>query len=295
MKVLDLEAVQTFVLLASLENFTRTAEATGTTQSAVSLKLKRLESFLGRKLLARTPRSVRLTAHGEAFLQRANELLAANQRALSAVVSPSYRLRLGVSDHVAGPELPALLAQLNTADPALTLEVRIGLSRELLELFDKGELDGAVVRHERGHRGGEVLIQDEYGWFAAPRFQRTENEPLRLANLAPPCGVRAMAIHALDSARIRWTEVFVGGGVAAVAAAVGAGLATAALARRIAPSGCIDVGAKLGLPRLPHTRIVLYSRVGDPRRRVAFRVISAVFRGTAQAGVLPGASERLLT
>ena len=278
MKVLDLDAVQTFVLLASLENFTRTAEATGTTQSAVSLKLKRLEALLGRTLLARTPRSVRLTAHGEAFLQRANELLAANQRALSAVAEPAYRLRLGISDHVAGPELAALLARLNAADPALTLEVQIGLSRELLELFDEGELDGALVRHERNHRGGEVLVQDEYGWFAAPRFQWAGDEPLRLANLAPPCGVRALAIRALDTARIPWTEVFVGGGMAAITAAVGAGIATAALAKRIAPSGCIDIGARLRLPRLPNTAIVLYSRAGDPRRRVAFRVISAVFR-----------------
>jgi DNA-binding transcriptional LysR family regulator len=278
LKTLDLDAVQTFVLLASLENFTRTAEVTGATQSAVSLKLKRLETFLGRKLLARTPRSVRLTAYGEAFLQHANELLAANQRALSAMTAPTYRLRLGISDHVLGPELPALLAQLNTADPALTLEVQIGFSRELVSLFDRGDLDGAVVRQERSHRGGDVLTNDEYAWFAAPQFQRSENQPLRLANLAPPCGVRSIAIRALDAARVPWNEVFLGGGVTAVTAAVSAGLATAVLSRRIAPAGTVDVGARLGLPRLPDTRIVLYSRAGDPRRKVAFRVISEVFR-----------------
>jgi DNA-binding transcriptional LysR family regulator len=282
MKTLDLDAVQTFVLLASLENFTRTAEVTGGTQSAVSLKLKRLEAFLGRKLLARTPRSVRLTAYGEAFLQHANELLAANQRALSAMTAPTYRLRLGISDHVFGPELPAVLAQLSTMDPALTLEVQIGFSRELVNLFDRGELDGVIVRQERSHRGGDVLTNDEYAWFATPRFQRTENEPLRLANLAPPCGVRAIAIRALDAARIPWIEVFVAGGVAAVTAAVSAGIAIAVLSRRIYPGGAVDVGAKLGLPRLPDTRIVLYSRAGDPRRKVAFRVISEVFREAAR-------------
>ena len=59
MKTLDLDAVQTFALTASLMNFTRVAEATGTTQSAVSLKLKRLENFLGRRLFERTPRFVK--------------------------------------------------------------------------------------------------------------------------------------------------------------------------------------------------------------------------------------------
>jgi hypothetical protein len=74
--------------------------------------------------------------------------------------------------------------------------------------------------------------------------------------------------------------VFVGGGVAAVAAAVTAGLAVAAFARRIAPPGAVDVGGKLKLPRLPQSKVMLYSRVSDARGKAAFRVLSAVFRGT---------------
>ena len=46
-------------------SFTRAAEAMDTTQSAVSLKIKRLEAGLGRRLLERTPRLVRLSAEGE--------------------------------------------------------------------------------------------------------------------------------------------------------------------------------------------------------------------------------------
>ncbi|MBN3814779.1 LysR family transcriptional regulator, partial [Paraburkholderia sp. Ac-20347] len=60
MKPLDLDAVRAFVLVAELRSFTRAADALDTTQSAVSLKLKRLESHLGRQLLERTPRVVRL-------------------------------------------------------------------------------------------------------------------------------------------------------------------------------------------------------------------------------------------
>jgi DNA-binding transcriptional LysR family regulator len=46
MKVLDLDAVRAFVLVADLHSFTRAADALDTTQSAVSLKLKRLETHL---------------------------------------------------------------------------------------------------------------------------------------------------------------------------------------------------------------------------------------------------------
>jgi hypothetical protein len=47
-----------------------------------------------------------------------------------------------------------------------------------------------------------------------------------------------------DAAGGPWTEIFVGGGVAAVAAAVMAGLGVAALAPRMLPFGAVDVGAQ---------------------------------------------------
>ncbi|HVY56332.1 MAG TPA: LysR substrate-binding domain-containing protein [Xanthobacteraceae bacterium] len=280
-KTLDLDDVRTFTLVASLANFTRVAEAIGTTQAAVSLKLKRLETLLGRRLVERTPRSVRLTAEGEVFLAHAKALLAANERALAVVPTAAHRLRLGISDHAAGPELPTLLARLNAADPTLALDVSIGFSQALREAFDAGKFDGVIVRQERSHRGGEILARDEYAWFASPAFERRAGESLRLASLAPPCGVRALAVRALDKARIPWREVFVGGGVAALAAAVSAGLGVAAFARRVAPVGSIDVGATLKLPRLPRTNVMLYSRVSDARGQAAFRVLAAAFRGMA--------------
>jgi DNA-binding transcriptional LysR family regulator len=278
MKTLDLDAVQAFALVASLANFTRAAEASGTTQAAVSLKLKRLESFLGRRLVERTPRSVRLTVEGEAFLEHARTLLAANQRALARSAPTVYRLRLGMSDHVVGAELPMLLASLTAGDATLSLEVQIGYSRQLLDAYDRGKLDGVVVRQEGSHRGGETLASDEYAWFGSPAFEYRAGEPLRVANLAPPCGVRAIAVRALDGADISWREVFVGGGVTAVAAAVNAGLAVAAFARRIAPVGCIDVGGKLKLPRLPRAKVMLYSRASDARGRGAFHILAASIR-----------------
>src|SRR3546814_13599596 len=84
MKALDIEAVQAFVLVADLASFTRAAEAMESTQSAVSLRIKRLEDGLGRRLLGRTPRRVRLKAAGHIFRERARMLIAAHRAALVA-------------------------------------------------------------------------------------------------------------------------------------------------------------------------------------------------------------------
>lgn len=285
MQWLDLDTVATFVLVAELCSFTRAAEASGATQSAVSLKLKRLEERLGCRLLERTPRSVALTADGEAFLTRARELLAVHERAVDASAPAPPRLSLGISDHVAGPALAPLLARTAAFDPGLILEVAIAFSSSLLESFDAGALDAVIVRREAARRDGQTLFVDDLGWFAAAHFHRRANEPLRLVNLSEPCAVRATAIRALDRAGIAWAEVFVGGGVAAIAAAITAGLGVAALARRIAPVGVIEAGAQLGLPKLPRSSITLHSRVSDGRRRAALRVVAAALGATAgQAG-----------
>ena len=278
---LDIDAVRTFTLVAELESFTRAAQATGTTQSAVSLKLKRLEDRLATRLVERTPRSVRLTADGAGFLERARDLLAAHDRALTGDAPAPPRLTIGISDHVAGPSLPGLLARVNAVDPALLLDVRIDFSNALLDKFDHAELDAVIVRREGNRRDGEKLLEDEFGWFAAPGFRHQPGEKLRLAMLAAPCGVRAHAIRVLDKAKVKWLEAFTGGGVTAVAAAISCGLAVAPLARRIAPHGALDVGRSLSLPPLGRSTVVLHSRMPDARGRAALRTLAAAFRSMA--------------
>jgi DNA-binding transcriptional LysR family regulator len=281
-KALDLEAVQAFVLVSDLNSFTRAAEALASTQSAVSLKIKRLEDGLGRRLLDRTPRLVRLSAEGQAFLASARNLVAAHQSALGAFAVEHHRLIVGISHHIVGAELAGLLKRLNSSDPGLVIELHVDTSRDVLEAFDGGAFDAAIVlRHDAKRRDGDVLFEEAFGWMAAPGFACCSGEPLRLATQAEPCSVRAMAIGALDAAGISWTEVFVGGGVATIGAAVSAGLAVAALARRVAPPDTIDLGPRLGLPPLPPREVILHSRVSDARARGALRTLGAAFKAIA--------------
>jgi DNA-binding transcriptional LysR family regulator len=279
LRPLDLDTVQAFVLTAELGSFTRAAEALETTQSAISLKLRRLEERLECRLLERTPRHVRLSPQGESFLPAARALMGAHDQALSGLApEPPRRLVLGISDHVAGPELPSLVAQLAAQDPQLMLEIRICASRELQVGAAAGGFDAVIFRREADNAEGTALAQERLGWFAAPSWRMRPGEPVRLATLAAPCGVRATATRALDEAGLAWTEVFVGGGVMAVGAAVTAGLAVAALARRVAPPGALEVGGEFGLPRLPVSQIMMQSRSVGVREQEALRIVSAAFR-----------------
>lgn len=252
------------------------------TQSAVSLKIKRLEDALGRRLLERTPRVVRLSQDGAAFLGAARELVAAHEGALGAFGVERRRLSVGISHHIVGAELPRLLRQMGLAEPSLTLEIRIASSWEILETFDNGGLDAAIVlRHDNRRTDGDVLMEEPFGWMAAPDFTQHAGEPIRLAMQSESCRVRQMAVAALDQAGIAWQEVFIGGGVATVGAAAAAGLAVAALSRRVAPPGTVDMTGPLGLPPLPARSVVLHSRLADTVATKALRTFASALRATA--------------
>lgn len=278
MKTLDLDAVRAFVLVAELRSFTRAADALATTQSAISLRLKRLEAHLGKSLLERTPRVVRLSPDGAAFLDAARDLLGAHERALGALAGEQRRLALGLSEHVAGAGLPRLLAKLRAHDPGLVVELHLGLSNVLLAQFDERRLDAVIVRREPDEPlrdDARALFAEPLTWLASPDWQWAPGTPLPLALLAAPCAVRASALRSLDTAGIAWSEVFIGGGVGAVGAAVEAGLAVSPLARRVAPRALVDVGARLGLPAMPVSHVTLHSRVREARSAATLQLLAS--------------------
>jgi DNA-binding transcriptional LysR family regulator len=282
MKVLDVEAVRAFVLVSDLKSFTRAAQALDTTQSVVSLKVRRLEENVGHRLLERTPRSVQLSAQGRAFLSAARHFLAAHQAAIDTFGKRPLRLRIGISHHIVGAELPSLLKRLRGSEPNLVVAMHVGTSRDAIDGLDSGRLDAAfVLAHDTRRLDGEVILAERFGWMAAPEFEHVGGEPLKLATQAEPCSVRSMAVAALDEAAIPWAEVFIGGGIATIGAAVSSGLAVAALSRRVAPRGTVDVGQRLGLPALPSRDVVLHSNATDADAQRALRTLSAAIQSTA--------------
>ena len=279
MKALDLDAVKAFVFIADLQSFTRAAEALDTTQSALSLKLRRLEDQLGRRLLERTPRQVRLSAEGGVFLDAARSLVGAHERAMASFQVEQRRLTIGISQLIVGSELPALLRRMNEHDPHLLIEMRVAGSREVMQVYEDGALDAALILQADNRRQqGETIFTENFAWIGVPNWKLRAGQSLPLSTQGESCGIRAAAVRALDQAGIPWTEVFIGKGAAVVGAAAAAGLAIAVMARRTAPGGTIDVGSALSLPSLPSQDVVLYSALNDRRSRHALRTLAEAFK-----------------
>jgi DNA-binding transcriptional LysR family regulator len=291
MAALDVDSVHAFVLVAELGSFTKAASSLDTSQAAISVKIKRLEDRLGFRLLDRTPRNVRLSPQGMTFLKPARNLITAHELAVAGLSAEVRRIRIGISDQIAGPGLPSFLQRLNAFDPALVVEVHIGSSFSLMEAFDKEMLDASIVRREDDRRDGELLVRERFGWFASPQWDHVPGQPLRIASLSKSCGVRNAATRLLEKAGISWREVFIGGGITAIGAAVSAGLAVAPMAYGVAPVGTLDVRARYGLPRLPDSDVMLHSTVTDPVLQEALKMLVAAFRSRT-AGISARATRK---
>ena len=135
-----------------------------------------------------------------------------------------------------GTHFDLMRQKVQAAMPVPTvLSVKLGQSGEIREAFVRGEIDLAVVRGETSAATGEDLGLDPLHWCTAPGWQRPDG-PLPVILLPPPCGVRAVAVKALDRAGISWREAFVGGSCMALIAAVQAGLGVAPLGQAVAAS-----------------------------------------------------------
>lgn len=280
--MLDLASVRLFVLVAEYGNLTRAAEAAGTGQPVVSQRIKALEERLGRRLLDRSPRFVKLTAAGASFLAHARSLLAAHEAALMDEGGDTPSIALGISDHVLGTSLPEVLRSLRLGLPARTrITVRLGLSHEIRDLYDRRDIDLAIIRRDGGAGDGEILGEDALGWYG-DASERAHEDHLPLILLPPPCGVRATAIAAIERSGLPWREAFTGGSCLALAAAVHAGCGVAPLGRLTA-KGLPSFPGSNALPALAASRIVMLARTPGVHHANAARTLAAGVRALLRA------------
>ena len=85
---MELRNINTFLHIAELHSFSRTARQLGYSQSAVSSQIAQLEAELGAPLFDRVGKTVRLTDAGQTFLGYARTLLATAQQAQAALQPP---------------------------------------------------------------------------------------------------------------------------------------------------------------------------------------------------------------
>ncbi len=82
---MEIRNLQTFVMAASLLNFTQTAKELGYSQSNISMQIQQLEEEVGAKLFDRIGRSVSLTQQGQDLLPYAQQIVSLSEQMSNAL------------------------------------------------------------------------------------------------------------------------------------------------------------------------------------------------------------------
>lgn len=143
-----------FLVVAEERSFTKAAAKIGITQSTLSHTIKRLETRMGLRLLARTTRSVSTTEAGERLRQSLAPRIAEIETDIAALTAyrdkPSGTVRITLSDHaldyLVWPKVRSVLA--NYPDIKLEFSRDNGFRNIVEDGFDAGVRLGETVEKD---------------------------------------------------------------------------------------------------------------------------------------------------
>ena len=138
-----------FSAIARERSLKRAAEQLSLTQPAISRTLKELEEIVGAVLMDRSRAGVRLTSHGETFLQFAEQSSAALRQGLRSVqnnAADAGRLKIGALPSVASRLLVQTAKVFGAAYPDTILQIEEGPHDAMIGQLRSGVLDLVLGR-----------------------------------------------------------------------------------------------------------------------------------------------------
>ena len=200
---LDHSLLRTFLEVAASGSFIRAAERLGVTQSAVSLRIQRLEEALGRTLFTRSKAGAEMTAAGRAFERYAHSMIQVWEEARQQVAIPE-----GFSDSLTIGAEPSQWSRLGfgwidalrDARPQLSIRAEMGSPDVLTRRLAEGVVDAALMPRPqmrpglRSVRAMEQVLVMVASWGGAS----LDDEALARRYVLVDWGAEFVGAHALQ-------------------------------------------------------------------------------------------------
>ncbi|HZC35155.1 MAG TPA: LysR family transcriptional regulator, partial [Chthoniobacterales bacterium] len=158
--------LRSFLAVAQCGKISTAAKQLHLSQPAVTAHLRRLEEIVGKPLVSRSTRGVKLTSQGHTLHTLANEI----QNTLSRIEASFHRdqrlageLRFGASLTIASDVIPAFVAEFCRAHPAISVELRVDNTETVLESVREGSYPFGFVEGSPRAAGLrlEQFVEDE--------------------------------------------------------------------------------------------------------------------------------------
>jgi len=146
---MNLKDLKYLVALADTGHFGRAAERTFVSQPTLSAQLKKLEEYLGVKLVERQPNNVQLTEVGKQVVVRARRMLGEGDEIIALARNNTDpfagKLRMALIPTIGPYLLPRVTQKIRKALPHLSLLLYEHQTEPLLKRLRDGEVDLGIV------------------------------------------------------------------------------------------------------------------------------------------------------
>jgi len=273
---LDTAFLHSFVLTADAGSMSEAARRLDLTPAAVAQQIRALERELGTALLLRAGRTVTPTEAGHRLVERSRALLR-DVGDLKAAVNEEVatgELRVGAINTALLSLLPDTLARFAHLHPQVQVFIQSGMSIDLYEAVQRGDLDAAICLHPQfalPKTAAWTLLREEPLVVLAPaRLARRDPHELLarepLIRYDRSLGGGKQADRYLRKAGITPIERFELGSLAAIAMMVARGLGVSLVPDIASPLTEGLKVAKIALPLTSEPR-----RFGIASRRASVR------------------------
>lgn len=186
---MNLKDLKYLVTLADTGHFGRAAERTFVSQPTLSAQLKKLEEYLGVKLVERQPKNVQLTEVGQQIVARARRMLVEQDEIVALARNNADplagKLKVGLIPTIGPYLLPRVMPKIRKALPHLGLMLYEHQTEALLKRLRDGEIDLGVMALPVAQEGLESReLYAEAFMVALPNHHPlTEKSAIKVADL----------------------------------------------------------------------------------------------------------------
>lgn len=192
MHAINYDYYRVFSYVVRFSNFTKAANALGSSQPNVTRAMNKLESQLGCRLFNRSHSGVTLTSEGEAlwkWVQKAVDDLERGEHELSGVAALTQgTVTVGATETALELLVASRLSTFHERYPGIKLHLTNPSTPSAVMALARGELDLAFVSSPLGP-SGDYLFRTSLTTFqdvlvASPAFARYQEHPLSLEEVA---------------------------------------------------------------------------------------------------------------
>lgn len=186
---MEFRQLQTFMIIAQTESFSKAAELLGYSQSAVTVQIRLLEKELDTRLFERMGRKIALTAQGQNLQIHAGRILEEMSQAEAEIrleqelCSP---LHVGVIESLFFTKLPPILSYFRQHYPKVSLKLTTGTPKELIEHMEYNQLDLIYIldRPRYNNRWSKEMEKKEDIVFVTnPKLAITQKQDLMVEDI----------------------------------------------------------------------------------------------------------------